>query len=196
MTFVNHYYINEVIKFSDTIYSGQRSRSSSLEKPRFDKSVLGSGNDQEGVGFYFTNNKGEAGQYAHPNGIIITANFKGNLIDKNTPLDSDKAIELINMSPVLEDALQDWGFDPPYVTKEHAMEELQSSMINEDDTKDTFLQIWYDLYHRGGHDALFVDNMAKIGYDGLLIEKENGVRHIIVYDPDALEILNVEKYQK
>lgn len=183
----NDYYILEEVKFPDLIYSGQRQ-----VKPTFNKKELGKGNDQEGVGFYFTTDKDEAWGYTESKGIIIEAKFNGNLIDKNTVLDYDKAVRLIEMSPVLEDVLQDFGMDPPYVSRAQAMKDLKFSMINKNDTKDTFLQIWYDFYRRGNNDWMFVENMVKLGYDGLLVDKANGVKHIIVYDPDALDIINVE----
>jgi hypothetical protein len=192
----DEYYLNEVIKFPEVIYSGQKSRKGPMTKPRFDKSRLGVGKDQEGVGFYFTTNKREARGYAFPNGIIITAKFSGNLIDKDTQVDVEKAEQLIEMSSSLDDILPDWGYDPPYVSREQALSELKSSVINEDDAKDTFLQIWYDLYYRRGSNEEFVDNMVKLGYDGLLIERAEGVKHIVVYDPDALNILDVEKYKE
>ena len=136
----------------------------------------------------------EAGKQGNfPIGGALAIN--GNLIDENTKTDIRKAKRLIKMSPALDRILPDWGYDPPYMSKQEALNQLEDSVINEEDAKDTFLQILYDVYYRGGHNMEFVDNMVKLGYDGLLVDRADGVKHVIVYDPSALNILNVEKYQ-
>jgi hypothetical protein len=190
MKFSEHYFVEE----QNLIYSGQKGSS-----PEFNYDKLGQGNDKEGVGFYFTSDKQDASSYAFPNGIIITAkNNLKNFIDEKKLSAKDKrnALTMIKKSPVLKDVLTDFGFDPPYVSMIQAMNDLIDSMIKEDDAKDTFLSIWYDMYYRGNHNGLFVKNMASLGYDGIIINHPDNIIHYVIYKPESLEIVNVEKYKK
>lgn len=174
------------------LYTGQK-----YSEPNFDiDNKIGKGHDQEGPGFYFTTDKDDAMGYAHPNGIVITVenNFQ-NLITPETKLNKKHAIQLVKMAPRLDQILTDWGYDPPFVSKQSALNDLLNSVINEEDAKDTFLQIWYDCYYRSGNSSIYIQNMKKLGYDGLIIPKQDNVTHVVVYDPDDLVIVKVEKYK-
>lgn len=95
-------YIKEDNQEIDLIYTGQKSRSGKLDKPRFDLNNIGQREavDQEGPGFYFTTNKDEANGYAYPNGIIVTAKYNGNnLISTDSKLNKKHIDKMISMAP-------------------------------------------------------------------------------------------------
>jgi len=186
-------YISEAT-LSKLIYSGR-----TIKDPKLDYKYVGGkeANDQEGPGFYFTTDKDEALSYAHPKGVVLTAEQKfTNLITHKTKANKKHALKLIQMAPNLDDTLTDWGFDPPYMSRQDALNELFSSMYHPDDAKETYLSIWADCYSRQNGNPDFVKNIAKLGYDGLLIEDYKPKYHVVVYNIKKINVINVENYDE
>jgi hypothetical protein len=141
-------------------------------------------NDQEGPGIYFTSsfdNAGHYGEYVHkvkltPRKLLTTtpsSNKIANLIKK-----------MVLMAPDWEEKAQDWDENPNI-----GLREFITSTINYNDTeKDVAQQIWYDFYRYDPVD--FVRNMVKMGIDGLMIPKEDGMFHYIIYNPSVIKIEN------
>lgn len=183
----------------DQIYTGQKSRHELLTKPRFDLNKIGQreANDQEGPGFYFTTNPQEALGYAYPNGIIVTAKFKGNnLISVNDEINNDHVDKMIEQAPDLDDTLANWGYDPGYSSKEDALDQLKDAIYSDDNAKDIWLAVWYELYHN--EPKQFVENMIKLGYDGLIVTpkySDDDRKHIVMYNINAIDVTDVQQYK-
>jgi hypothetical protein len=175
------------------IYHGR-----TVKDPKFDYKHIGGkeAKDQEGPGFYFTTSKDEAFGYAHPKGVVISAEHKfTKLIDHKTKPNKKHALKLIESAPDLDDTLTNWGYDPPYMSRQEAFNELFDSVYDEDSAKETYLSIWGECYLRSGNSSLFVKNMAKLGYDGLLVESYKPKYHIVVYNIKKIKVINVENYE-
>lgn len=173
--------LNE-ISIPQILYQGRKSK----HKNYFDINYAGGKevNDQEGPGIYLSSNKDDAANYAKPNGVILTIQHSlKNMIEENKSLGRFKntAIKMINDSPNINRALEDWG----------DKQTLLDGMIFDDDMKETFLSIWYDLYHPNNN-ILYIKKMAKYGIDGIIVKRNIGF-HIVVYNTNKLKIVKEEK---
>ena len=183
----------------DTLYTGQKSREGALTEPRFDLNKIGQreANDQEGPGFYFTTKEQEALGYAHPNGIVVTAKFVGsNLISVNDKINNKHVNKMIQMAPDLNDTLANWGYDPGYTSKAEALAQLKDSIYSDDNAKDIWLTVWYELYR--DYAKQFVENMVKLGYDGLIVTPkytDDDRKHVVIYNINTIKVVDVVQYK-
>lgn len=181
------------------IYTGQKSRKEELTEPRFDLDKIGQqeANDQEGPGFYFTTSKDEAKGYAYPNGIIVTVNYKGNnLISEDSKVNKNHVNKMIEAAPDLDDTLSNWGYDPGYMPKESAMNELKTAIYSEKNAKDIFITVWFELYRY--ESRKYVENMIKLGYDGLILTpkySEDDRKHVVLYNVNSIDVTDVERFK-
>jgi len=53
-----------------------------------------------------------------------------------------------------------------------------------------FQSVWWEFYKK--YPKEFCENMGKIGYDGVLIERRNGVKHAIIYNLDKIKVLEIK----
>jgi len=150
--------------------------------------------DQEGPGIYFTTSYDDALGYGN---YVYKVRIKdGKFLDDKTPSDSVDVEELVTLIKQAEDwelNAQDWAEDP-----EHGAYEAAHSAIEYNETeRDVFQQIWISFYRY--EPVPFVRNMVKLGYDGIVIDayrtSENNNKHIIVYNPNIIEYLGLEKAQ-
>lgn len=140
--------------------------------------------DQEGPGIYFTSSFDNArmyGEYVHkvtltPRKLLTvtpSSNKMAGLIEKMVMMASDWEMHA-----------QDYDENPRI-----GLRNFVKSTIDYNDTeKDIAQQIWIDFYRYEPVD--FVRNMVKMGIDGLMIPKDNGVVHYIIYNP---AIINIEE---
>lgn len=167
---------------------------------KFDLKKIGgkNANDQDGPGFYFTDLESDARSYAVPKGIIMTVKHSlNNLIYERAPLNSKQrkaALQLIDMAPNMDDVLADWGYDPGWSSRQDALDQMLDTLIRDSDAKDTFLSIWYDLYHRDRKDVLYIKNCVKLGIDGI-VTKAGPATHVIVYNIKKVKLVSVEEYK-
>jgi hypothetical protein len=63
---------------------------------------------------------------------------------------------------------------------------IEATIDYNDTEKDVVQQIWYDFYRYNPID--FVRNMVKLGIDGIMVTKDNGVIHYIIYNPSIIKI--------
>ena len=147
---------------------------------QFDPEFTGKGNDQNGPGFYFTLDPQEARFYGD---IIMEVDLN---LRKLVPLDGalqwSELETILKAAPDLEETLTDWGETTPKAFKTA----LESVIKYATGPKDAFEQIWYDFYRR--HPAEWLSQMVKLGYDGVQIGN-----HVIVFNPDSINILEVSK---
>lgn len=142
--------------------------------------------DQEGPGIYFTTSQDDAmgyGQYIYqirlsPRRLLDLSE------DKN--IDRNLLVKLVKMADDWEDKAQNFAEDP-----ETGVEvAVDGAFDYNDNEKDVFLQIWIEFYRYDPVD--FVRNMVKLGYDGIIVPRESGATHIIVYNPSIIEVTGVE----
>lgn len=142
--------------------------------------------DQEGPGIYFTSNHDDALPYG--NYIHTVRLSPRKLVDESSLEDvsEDEMYNLIKMSPDWETGASNWSEDP-----ESGVYEAISSMKQySDNEKDLFQQIWYDFFRYYAKE--FAQGMVKLGYDGQIIDKPNNIKHFIIYNPDIIEIKDIE----
>lgn len=149
--------------------------------------------DQNGPGIYLTSDLKDAMRYTKPGGVLLTIEHSlKNVIFEDDRLGKYKtiALKMINDAPKLDETLIDWGYDPPYTNRIQAYNEMRDVLIDPVSAKDTFLNIWGDVYYNHGNGVLYVKNMAKYGIDGLLVPQRDNTVHVIVYNPKKLKIVD------
>lgn len=151
--------------------------------------------DQEGVGIYFTTSFEDAHHYTDKGGYVHTVKLSPRkLLDESISdnVNIDTLVWLIKQSEDWEDKAMNWSKDPEsgaYVAAEAAKE------YNEKE-KDVFLQIWVDFFRY--EPKRYLENMVKLGIDGIVVDRTNDgekVKHIIIYNPDVIEIRDVEQVE-
>lgn len=184
--------LNEIITLLNEVTEGSgylAFHGSPNKIENFDDEHLGveEATDQEGPGIYFTTSFDDAlgyGSYIH---TVRLSPRK--LVDESSHEDiSEQEIEtLIRMSPHWEEDATNWAEDPE--TGLHTA--INSIMDYAENEKDLFQQIWYDFFRH--YPIEFVRGIVKLGYDGQLIKKSNNISHIIVYNPNIIQIQNIER---
>lgn len=157
----------------------------SVKNREFDLNHVGKGHDVEGPGFYFSRKKEDAERYMGTDGILMTVRLHPK---KLVPLDKKpKQAELLKMikaAPDFEDTLQGWDESPAKALS------IVLGIFLKKNAKDAFESIWYDFYRY--EPALYLKNMVNlVGYDGNLAERTGD--HIVIYDPDVIEVVSVEE---
>ena len=170
-----------------TLYQGRTKKASN-----FDVEFTGGkdAHNLEGPGFYLTDSREDALRYTGRGGVVLTCQINTNgLITEKSRTDFDKAYKLIDLAPELDDILTDWDESP---TK--ARIKLQQSLITHK-AKETFLNIWYDCYHRSGDNKQYVLNMIKLGVKGFVVKRDQ-VMHYILFNPKSIKVLETHNYKE
>lgn len=146
---------------------------------------------QEGPGFYLTSDKNDAEKYALPNGFIKTVHLekgsKASLRNEKTPFREVFMASLVNNMPNKEDVLSNWDENP-----DKALRDLKKSIMDTSDTlHEMILNVWSDCYM--GNEIELVNRLKRGGIYGFVLNKQNGVKHLIAYNPDILKIVETEK---
>lgn len=163
----------------------------------FNLDNIGKGNDQEGPGIYFTSSPEDASSYSLDIGgrvYPVCLNF-----NKVVPLEgqiNENEIKLLILHSLGIDAIDDlynldtdifwdnplsnWGENPI-----SAFNDAVDSIINYSSSPhDAFMQVWYDFYKNNSKDYLL--EMQQLGYDGVIIPKQDGIYHYIVFNPEII----------
>jgi hypothetical protein len=152
--------------------------------------------DQEGPGIYFTTNHREATGYAE-GGYVYTARVSPRrLLDESNWKGIKRSLieKLVFLSGNWKDTGNNWDENPRVGIKML----IDSAYEYNDSEKDLLQQIWIEAYR---YDAVnFVRNCVKLGIDGLIVNREAGImfdrnndKHVIIYNPNVIEVTNVEK---
>jgi len=158
---------------------------STVDFDTFTYDFVGKGNDQEGAGFYFTTSYEDAltyGDFVKKYLITLgkTTNTSGGVNDRGFP----KLIEtLMRKAPNYKDVLTNFG-EYPVVAHKMALE----GMLNANTQHEAFQNVWYDFYRNDA--GVFLFNLSKAGFDGVIIPRENGVTHFIVYNNLKIELID------
>lgn len=152
-----------------------------------------------GPGIYFTRLKWQSsgyaeGSYGSEPGWIYTATMDldpSRVLDKKTKPDEAKLRKFIDLYPdkeELEMNLYNYAQD-----LDQAREAAVEAAMDNENMLDATLGLYNDLY--GKDSKQFGKSMAAIGYDAYL-HKLPEVYHLIVYNPEIIQIKKVEKKLK
>jgi hypothetical protein len=163
----------------------------SVKATNFDYQYTGKGYDQQGSGFYFTNSKANALQYAENNGIVMTVklHYQKLLPIKGKPKAKDLQFMILN-APDYESTLYNFG------------ENLRGALIialqmySDMPPAEAMQTIENDFYR--SHAPEYLINLSRLGYDGHIITGLHSVStpsliaHFIAYNPKIIEIVQIE----
>jgi len=85
----------------------------------------------------------------------------------------------MQQAPDLADTLTNWAEDP-----KEAFQNAFQAMMQQDNPHQAFMSVWYDFYR--GHEAAYLTNMTKLGYDGVVIPQHDGVVHVVMFSPEKI----------
>jgi hypothetical protein len=159
------------------------------------------GADALGSGFYFTSDETQAAGYAKQRKDSDTPKLGGEdnptvhsvYLAITKPLDSKKkgnlnydiVAFLLKKSPVLDDALSNFG-DVEYSGKQKVFNEaVQSYMIQNGNILDQLNMIANDFYPSSEHIRVFNSavRQSTLGYDGVIADMGNGITHVVAWFP-------------
>ena len=143
--------------------------------------------DQEGPGIYFSTSLDDVKMYGNFIHTVILRPRK--LVDETSfeNINKNEILNLLKTAPDWEDTAQNWAEDP----NEGVMNAVDAMMQYSENEKDLFQQVWFDFYRH--NPVEYVRAMVNLGYDGQIIEKSDGVKHIIVYNPNIIEQTGTEE---
>lgn len=141
--------------------------------------------DQEGPGIYFTTSKEDVMMYG---GNLYTVNVNPNTLYDEVPINANKLrpvlAKLTKMAPDWKDNAQNFDENPARGLQVF----VDSSLKYNSNEKDALLQVWYDFYRYNPID--FVRNCVKMGIDGIIVNRNDGIKHVIIYNPSIIKIAN------
>lgn len=173
--------IPEAIEKSSNKIIAYHGTSHDIQKFAFHDGI-GEGKDQEGVGIYFTSSEEDAYSYG-PNVYKVELD-----LNKTVPLNkkvSPKEIDFLMKSAGeerLEDVLSNWDENPRIAYKI-----LLDSIMDNDNAHQQFLTAWYEIYRYYPLDYLY--NMIKLSYDAIILPRNQGVIHYVVFNPEKVRII-------
>lgn len=146
------------------------------------------GNLQEGPGFYLTTSEKDARSYGKYIYTVQVSYTK--LVPQRGVPKREELIHIVRSSPNLRDNFWDWGETP----EQGVMAAVNSYMRFSKHPHDAFQQAWVDWYR---HDIIpYLKEMVRLRYDGVKINKTDGVKHFIAFNPLKLRIVNIEDTSK
>ena len=166
---------------------------------KFDIGKSGDGYDQEGPGLYFSNDKDDAAKYMEKGKLFhVYLNFNKTvplegevnveeikkLILWTMDLENEEQLENVDMDKFYESSLSDYGED----SFSAFIEAVNNILEYTNGPHDAFQQIWIDYYRY--NPTKYLNNMIKLGYDGVIIPKEEGRVHYVVFNTNIIEILS------
>lgn len=152
--------------------------------------------DQEGPGFYFTTDPEEARRYAHPSGVVLSAELT---VPKWVPTTgrapTPATIErLMRASPCYREVLEDWDEHP---VRAH-QQALRAFANTGEPPHEMFQRVWADFYLRCGRSADYLRALVKLGYGGVIVAHPAGPyvaarQHAVVFGPEFIRDVRVEE---
>lgn len=139
--------------------------------------------DQEGPGIYFTTSEKEANHYGeNVYNVTLTPRLLFDQIPPNNMKLTPILSKLVRMAKDWKMSAQDYHENPTIGLNEF----IKATLNYNDNEKDCILQVWIDFYRY--NPVAFVRNCVSLGIDGIIVNKEDGVKHIIVYNPSIIKV--------
>lgn len=137
--------------------------------------------DQEGPRIYFTSSPKDAGMYGswlqevnlNPRKVISTK--------EGTKAPEKQLLWLMKQAPDWEMHAQNWAENPEIGLREA----VKSVLEYRDSQHDQFAQVYVDFFPYNAVD--YVRSMTNLGYDMVIVDRNEGVKHAIVLNPSIIE---------
>lgn len=149
----------------------------------------------QGPGIYFTNLKTQAHGYAYPNGFVYSANVDGPFVTDGQLPTRNELLKFIGMMTVEEREMLYSNWSENHVTALATI--LQAYKDSETDFVSTFVdlgrQAGLDVFDGGQQWVRRVVQATR--YNGFIHKLPRAV-HLIVWNPAAIVVTNVEPYKR
>jgi hypothetical protein len=177
-------YIEIVNEALETFYHG----SSNLIS-EFNLDNVGGENaiNQEGPGIYLTSSADDAKKYGNHIHEVKVRMSKARMMPDQRTIKPEFVRGLIAKSPIRDEVLQNW--DENQQRAMHAAVEGIMSSYGPNDYREAMEQIWADFY--SGHEREWLSRMRSNGWDGFVLQRNDGVKHFICFTPEILKIVGV-----
>ena len=142
---------------------------------------------QEGPGIYLTSSAEDAkkyGKYIHEVRVKLT---KSRMMPEKRQINPDFIRRLILKSPECSTALQNWD-EHPQRALSMAVQSIMDS-FGPTDYREAMEQVWFDYYK--GYEELWLSTMRSNSWDGFVLDRNDGVKHLICFTPEILQIVGV-----
>jgi hypothetical protein len=140
---------------------------------------------KDGPGFYFTSEYEDACVYAERTGIVIEVRlFPQRFLSNEAKPDHTEVKELILAAEGYEAILETLDRDP-----EKALEKAINTACIGSSQKEAFLNIWYRFYQ--DKPLEYLKALIDMRYDGHISPTTITAQHIVIYNPDAIEIISI-----
>jgi len=141
--------------------------------------------DQEGPGIYITTSADDARRYGRYIHQLAVKTAKTRLMPDKKRFDPSLIRRLILKSPDRDDALTNWD-ENPHRALNIAVDQIYSS-YGPDEYREAMESIWGDFYRNHPKEYL----KALWQWDGFILPRADGVRHMIVFKPDIIKVISV-----
>lgn len=178
------------------VYHGTGNADSIYDKG-FSYEYIGSGNDEYGPGFYFTNDEGTANRYvgegSSPGVIRARVNLSnpieidgvqpGTFFEKFPPMDANQVRQALeySLSAFGDDFLYNWG-DVGYEGRENVIETVVREYAGK-----PMMSVIYDFFHQDTVEG-FNYIRDNLGYDGIVVSFNDGVKIIVAWFQSQIQI--------
>lgn len=162
---------------------------------KFTIDFLGEGHDQEGPGIYFTTNPSDAAGYgSHIHKVLLkprklvpnTGRTNRRQVEKlilsAAGVKNMSELQKIDMDKFYDSSLSNFD-ENPLKAFQDAVETVMRYSLS---PHDAFQNVWITHYRYNPQN--YLNEMVKLGYDGVKVKKE-GFDHYIIFNPDIIEVL-------
>ena len=147
----------------------------------------GQGADQEGPGIYLTSSKEDAAKYGKIIHTVAVSIPKSRLLKKKRALRAGVE-SLIRRAPDRDEVLQNWD-ENPQIGFYKAVGSIMDAYG--DDCREAYEAVWGDFYR--DHSADYLRRLIRFGYDGFELPRQDGIVHLIAFNPAKLKIVSAEE---
>lgn len=156
----------------------------------FDYTAREDATNQEGPGIYLTSSPNDAKMYGKHIHVVQAKIFKSRMMPEKRTLQRHFVQFLISKSPDADDVLTNWGSD-----RQSALRAAVDAIMDRhgpNEYREAMESIWYDYYR--GYEREWLQRMcgAGVGWDGFIVDRSEGLKHFICFNPKILKVLEVK----
>jgi hypothetical protein len=143
---------------------------------------VGTGNDQEGPGLYFTTSLQDACAYGEYIAKVRLNVPSGRIVPTKDKLSLSEICRMILAAPNYQDTLTNWDEDSQRALQK-AIRGVQDYCAS---PFDSYQQLWYEFYRNAPQQYL-----KNIKLHDMAVIQRNGCFHAIVFHPEIIETLRM-----